>query len=128
MPESLFQHVFSSEFYEIFTNTVFTGYLRATAFEAYNAIFFVIYLKFQVLGQLPPPGKLPPTLTLTLNLTVTLTGGEFSQRAVVWIPKFYDNVNKLYFTFSYRIYVKKFNVSLPVELNNKKQIYFKLIH
>ena len=47
-----------------------------------------------VLGQLPPPpncprgnlSPLPPTPKLTLTQTLTLTRGQFSTMAIVWLP------------------------------------------
>ena len=48
-----------------------------------------------VLGQLPPPPPncprgnlppLPPTPKLTLTQTLTLTRGQFSTMAIVWLP------------------------------------------
>ena len=38
-----------------------------------------------VLGQLPR-GKLPPTPKLTLTQSLTLTRGQFSFGAIVWLP------------------------------------------
>ena len=41
-----------------------------------------------VLGQLPPRNTAPPPPTpkLTLSQTLTLTGGQFSLGAIVWLP------------------------------------------